>query len=53
MVQTSNLNQKALYFIGISIESELQVHIDNIENAKEAWDVIKNQFQRVSVMQKI
>ena len=30
-------NQKALYFIGTSIESELQVHIDNIENAKEAW----------------
>ena len=46
-------NQKALYFIGTSIESELQVHIDNIENAKEAWDIIKNQFQRVSLMQKI
>ena len=45
--------QKALYFIGTSIESELQVHIDNIENAKEAWDVIKNQFQRASLMQKI
>jgi len=46
-------NQKALYFIGTSIESEFQVHIDNIENAKEAWDIIKNQFQRVSLIQKM
>eukprot|EP00795_Rhopilema_esculentum_P006130 gene6130-11520_t len=46
-------NQRALYFIGTSLESELQVHIDNVESAKEAWKVIKDQFQRVSLMQRI
>ena len=35
------------------MESELQVQIDNVDNAKEAWKVIKDQFQRGSLMQRI
>ena len=46
-------NQRALYFIGTSISSELQVHVDNVTSAKEAWVSLKDQFQRVSLMQKI
>lgn len=46
-------NQRALYFIGTSISSELQVHVDNVTSAQEAWVALKDQFQRVSLMQKI
>ena len=42
-----------MYFIGTSLESELQVHVDNVEDAKEAWEILKDLFQRVSLMQKI
>ena len=45
-------NQRALYFIGTSLESELQEHMDNVEDAKKAWKILKGQFQRVSLMQK-
>ena len=46
-------NQKALYFIGTSIAPELQIHVDNVTTAREAWTALKDQFQRVSLMQKI
>ena len=29
------------------------MHMDNVEDAKEAWEILKGQFQRVSLMQKI
>ena len=45
--------KKAWTYICLAIEPEQQIHIRETKTAKEAWDCLKNQFARESILQKI
>ena len=44
-------SDKAYSLIALSIEKNLQVHIASTVNPKEAWDILQNHFEFVSVTQ--
>ncbi|CAB3982202.1 Hypothetical predicted protein [Paramuricea clavata] len=44
---------KAWTYICLPIETEQQIHVRETENAKQAWDALRNQFARESLLQKI
>ena len=46
-------SKKAWTYICLSIEPEQQIHVRDTTTAKEAWDALKNQFTRESILQKI
>ena len=46
-------SKKAWTYICLAIEPEQQIHIRDTTTAKEAWDTLKNQFARESILQKI
>jgi hypothetical protein len=45
--------KKAWTYICLSIEPEQQIHVRETKNAKEAWDALRNQFARESLLQKV
>ena len=45
--------KKALAYICLAVEPEQQFHITNTMTAKEAWDSLKHQFARESILQKV
>ena len=45
--------KKAWTYICLAVEPEQQIHVRDIKTAKEAWDALKNQYARESILQKI
>lgn len=45
--------KKAWTHICLSIEPEYQIHVRDTKTAKAAWDALKNQFARESLLQKV
>ena len=45
--------KKAWTYICLAIEPEQQIHVRDTKTAKEAWDAIRNQFARESLLQKV
>ncbi|XP_046863258.1 uncharacterized protein LOC124457002 [Xenia sp. Carnegie-2017] len=45
--------KKAWMYICLAIEPDQQVHVRETITAKEAWDVLKSQFARESLLQKV
>ena len=45
--------KKAWTHICLAIEPEYQIHVRDTRTAKEAWDALKNQFARESLLQKV
>ena len=45
--------KKAWTHICLAIEPEYQIHVRDTKTAKEAWDALKNQFARESLLQKV
>ena len=46
-------SKKAWTYICLAIEPEQQIHVRDTTTAKEAWDALKNQFARESILQKV
>ena len=46
-------SKKAWTYICVAIEPEQQIHVRDTTTAKEAWDTLKNQFARESILQKV
>ncbi|CAB4029134.1 RNA-dependent DNA polymerase [Paramuricea clavata] len=46
-------SKKAWTYICLAIEPGQQIHVRDTTTAKQAWDALKNQFQRESILQKI
>ena len=46
-------SKKAWTYICLPIEPEQQIHVRDTTTAKEAWDALKNQFARESILQKV
>ena len=44
-------SEKAYSLIALSAEKHLQVHIVSTVNLKEAWQIVQNRFEVVSVTQ--
>ena len=44
--------KKAWMSICLAVEPEQQIHVRDMRTAKEAWDALKNQFARESILQK-
>eukprot|EP00112_Aurelia_sp_Birch-Aquarium-sp1_P017253 Seg3981.3 transcript_id=Seg3981.3/GoldUCD/mRNA.D3Y31 product="Retrovirus-related Pol polyprotein from transposon TNT 1-94" pseudo=true protein_id=Seg3981.3/GoldUCD/D3Y31 len=54
LLRTFNLRaKKAWTFICLAVEPEQQIHVRDTKTAKEAWDALKNQFARESILQKV
>ena len=49
----SSTSKKAWTYICLTIEPEQQIHVRDTTTAKEAWDALKNQFARESILQKV
>ena len=45
--------KNARTYICLAVEPEQQIHIRNTKTAKEAWDSLKNQFARESILRKV
>ena len=45
--------KKAWTSICLAVEPSQQIHIRDTNTAKEAWDALKNQFARESILQKV
>ena len=45
--------KKAWTHICLAIEPEQQIHVRDTRSAKEAWDALKSQFARESILQKV
>ncbi|XP_046860719.1 uncharacterized protein LOC124453937 [Xenia sp. Carnegie-2017] len=45
--------KKAWTHICLAIEPEYQIHVRHTTTAKEAWDALKKQFARESLLQKV
>ena len=45
--------KKAWTYICLAIQPEQQIHVRETRNAKEAWDTLKSQFARESILQKV
>lgn len=45
--------KKAWTYICLAIEPEYQIHVRDTNTAKEAWDALKRQFARESLLQKV
>ena len=45
--------KKAWTYICLAVEPEQQIHVRDTKTAKEAWDALKNQFARESILQKV
>ena len=45
--------KKAWTYICLAVEPEQQIHVRDTKTAKEAWDALKNQYARESILQKI
>ena len=46
-------SKKAWTYICLAIEPEQQIHVRDTTTAKKAWDALKNQFARESILQKV
>ena len=45
--------KKAWTYICLAVEPEQQIHVRDTQNAKQAWDTLKSQFARESILQKV
>ena len=45
--------KKAWTYICLAVEPEQQIHVRDTRTAKEAWDCLKSQFARESILQKV
>ena len=45
--------RKAWRYICLAVEPEQQIHVRDTKTAKEAWDALKSQFARESILQKL
>ncbi len=45
--------KKAWTSICLAVEPEQQIHVRDTKTAKQAWDVLKSQFARESILQKV
>ena len=45
--------KKAWTYICLAVEPEQQIHVRDTKTAKEAWDALKSQFARESILQKV
>ena len=45
--------KKAWTYICLAVEPEQQIHVRDTHTAKEAWDCLKSQFARESILQKV
>ena len=45
--------KKAWTYICLAVEPEQQIHVRDTKTVKEAWDALKNQFARESILQKV
>ena len=45
--------KKAWTYICLAVEPSQQIHICDTKTAKDAWDALKNQFARDSILQKV
>ena len=45
--------KKAWTYVCLAIEPEQQIHVRETKTAKEAWDVLRSQFARESLLQKV
>ena len=45
--------KKAWTYICLAVESGQPIHIRDTKTAKEAWDALKSQFARDSILQKV
>ena len=47
------LAKKAWTYICLAVEPEQQIHVRDTQNTKQAWDALKSQFARESILQKV
>ena len=45
--------KKAWTYICLAVETEQQIHVRDTKTAKEAWDALKSQFARESILQQV
>ena len=45
--------KKAWTYVCLAIEPEQQIHVRETKTAKEAWDALRSQFARESLLQKV
>ena len=45
--------KKAWTYICLAVEPEQQIHVRDMTTAKEAWDALKSQFARESILRKV
>ena len=45
--------KKAWTYICLAVEPEQQIHVRNTQTAKQAWDALKSQFARESILLKV